>query len=213
MNNDNFISLDASVKNQKDIVNLVGEALQYQYLFDKRTSPWERASWSDDDLENFEIQANMIQRLYHIFYYDDEVSGRDFELAVRTVYKGRVVYVKMMAGCDFTGFDCHGGGEIYITCDAQIFLKSILKTTIDLNGIWKSMVADGLKVEEPSSFDLLPMREWNNVPMLKFLCHMKVYDERHKLRELAARVLPKMLSQSMEEFIKTRETKDHHESW
>nr|BDT62228.1 MAG: hypothetical protein [Penaeus semisulcatus majanivirus] len=213
MNSDDFISLDASVANRSDIVDLVGEALHFQYLFEKRTSPWERASWDDQDLEDFKIQADMIQRLYYIFHSDDGVSHRGFELAVRTVHKGKVVYASMTAGCDFTGFECQGDGEIYITCDAQIFLKSVLNTTIDLHGIWKSMVSDGLSVEEPSPFDLLPMWQWNNVPMLKFLCHMKVYDERDKLRELASLVLPKTLAQSVEDFLKTRETKDHHDEW
>lgn len=213
MNSDDFISLDASVADQSDIVKLVGEALQAQSLFEKRTSPWERASWDDQDLENFKIQADMIQRLYYIDHYDDGISVREFELAVKTVHKGKVVYASMTAGCDCTGFYCQGDGEIYVTRDAQIFLKSILRTDIDLHNIWKSMVADGLNVEEPSSFDLLPMRQWNNVPMLKFLCHMKVYDERDKLRELASLVLPKILAQSVEEFLKTRETKDHHDEW
>lgn len=211
LDNNNFLSLDASVANQDDIADLLGEALTYQYLFDKRASPWERASWDDHDLDSFRIQVDMIQRLYYISHYDDGVSGREYELVVRTVHKERAVYAKLTAGCDFTGFECQGGGEIYITYDAQIFLKSILSGDIDLHGIWKSMVADGLEVEEPSTFDLLPVRAWNTVPMLKFLCHMKVYDERDTLRQKAALTLPKTLAQSVEEFLKTRETRDHHD--
>lgn len=210
-NNNNFISLDASVTNPDGIADSLGEALAYQYLYEKRTSPWERASWDEDALDDFEIQVDMIDRLYHIHHYDDGVSGRDYELVVRTVHKEKVIYAKLTAGCDFTGFECQGGGEIYVTLDAQIFLKSVLTKDINLHGIWKSMVDDGLEVEEPSTFDLLPTRAWNNVPMLKFLCHMKVYDERDKLRERAALTLPKILAQSVDEFLKTRETRDHHD--
>ena len=69
---------------------------------------------------------------------------------------------------------------------------------------------DGLKVDEPTPFDLVPVRLWKSVPMLKCLCHQTVYNHQETLAHEAARNLPKTLADSIEEFIKTRTTRDHY---
>ncbi|KAG7168045.1 hypothetical protein Hamer_G018488 [Homarus americanus] len=179
-------------------------------MLDKRTSPWEMCEWRDGELEKFEINLEAVDRLYYTSHYDDDVSGQDFEFAGRMVYNGRLIYIKMSAGCDYTGFECQGGGEIYITFDAQIFLKSIITNKYKPHDIWVTMAKDGLQVEEPSSFDLLQMKEWKNVPTLKFLSHMTIYDYKDTLKHYPYH-LPGPVAASVEEFIRTRETRDHDE--
>ena len=74
------------------------------------------------------------------------------------------------------------------------------------------MVEDGLDVEEPSPFDLLPLREWNSVssvPTLKLLTHVAIYNEKEKLQDIASTALPRILSASVEDFLKARETREY----
>nr|BDT62727.1 MAG: hypothetical protein [Metapenaeus ensis nimavirus] len=209
-----FKSLIPSVRTWMDIEEMVGDALFYQYMFDKRTSPWEMAEWPDGQLEKFKVESEAVERLYYIYSYDDGVSGQEYSLVVRVIYRDKPVYAYLSASCDFTGFECEGGGEIYISLDAQIFLKSIINSDFNPHDIWASMVEDGLKVEEPSDFDLLPTRLLlHGVPKLMFLCHMKIYkDEKERLREAAARYLPKILADSVEDFIKERRVRDYYDS-
>lgn len=147
----NFKSVLPEVTCAEDMEDLIGTAICYQYMFEKRTSPWERCEWSEGELEAFEIDLEAVDRLYYIYHCDDGVSGRDFEFIGRMEYKHRYVYIKMSAGCDFTGFDCQGGGKIFLTFDARIFLKSAMEQHYQPHLIWESMVQDGLDVEEPSS--------------------------------------------------------------
>nr|XP_053646493.1 uncharacterized protein LOC128698324 [Cherax quadricarinatus] len=135
----------------QDIEDLIGTALIYQYMFTKSTSPWERSHWTDRELEGFEIDLEAVDRLYYVHHADDGVSGREFEFAGRMEYHNHPVYVKMSAGCDFTGFDCQGGGSIYISRDAQIFLEAILEDEYQPRSILQAMLQDGLQVHEPAA--------------------------------------------------------------
>nr|BDT62725.1 MAG: hypothetical protein [Metapenaeus ensis nimavirus] len=208
-----FKSLEPYIEMQEDIEEVVGYALFHQFMFNKRTSPREMAEWPDGQLENFEIKSKAVERLYYISHFDDGQSGLVFELVVRVIYRDKPVYASLVANCNYSGFDCYGEGEIYVGLDAQIFLKSIINKNSDPHDIWASMEEDGLKVEEPSEFDLLPTRMWRNVPRLMFLCHMKIVnDEKGKLRVAAAHYLPKILADSVEDFLKERETRDHRQS-
>lgn len=208
----NFRSIVQGVMCADDIFDLVGTALLYQNMFDKRTSPWEMSEWDEGELETFEVSAENIDRVYHIYHYDDGgLSGREFQLLARMDYKGRSVFVELLASCDSTGFDCQGGGEIYVSSDAQVYLTSIVGNNYDHQAIWGSMVDDGLQVEEPTEFDMQKHWERKNVPMLKLLCHETVYDEQEKLQHYDD-VLPHPLSNSIKEFVKVRGTKDHHDN-
>lgn len=64
--------------------------------------------------------------------------------------------------------------------------------------------------EQPSEYDLKPMRLWHSTPMLKFLCHMAVYNNKEYLKHYN-QVLPKSLVDCVDEFIKLRVTRDHHD--
>jgi len=198
-----FRSLDSTVYNADDIEELIGEALLYQHMFEKRTSPWEMQNWDYEELQEFTLKLKRVDRLYYIHHFDDQVSSRTFEMLVRMKYKKEKYFVHLSAGCDFTGFDCQGGGEIYITKSANIFLKSIVAETHNPSVIYRSLIEDGYKVEDPSNFDS------SHTPMLKFLTHQAVYDNQDHLSHYPE-VLPSLLTESVTDFIQVQETRYHH---
>nr|BDT62726.1 MAG: hypothetical protein [Metapenaeus ensis nimavirus] len=205
-----FKSLDPSMSTQEDIDILMGGVLTLQHMFAKRTSPWEMAEWPGHQLENFRIETKTVERLYHISHFDDGVSIESFKLVVRVLYRKKPVYAILMAVWDYMSGSV--GGKIYVSLNAQIFLKSILCSDSNPHDIWASMVEDGLKVEEPSDFDFLPVGRWRNVPRLTFLCHMNIVND-ERLREAAARDLPKILADSVEDFLREMGTRDHFKSF
>lgn len=208
----NFKSVDPNVPNADIMDDYVGGALQYQCMFDKRTTPWEKTLWDDTELENFKIDLEVVDRLYYIYQFDDGVNGREFQMTARMDYKGRKVYIELVAGCDYTGFDCQGGGVIFISLDANLFMKLILTEEYQSDLIYKSLAEDGIETEEQTEYDTCSRMRWTNAPMLKFLCHMSVYDNRKSL-EHYPRVLPKILKDSVRDFIKTRDAKKSYDDW
>ncbi|CAL4220396.1 unnamed protein product [Meganyctiphanes norvegica] len=204
-----FRSIVSTVHNAEDVEEQIGEALIYQHMFEKRTSPWEMQNWDYEELQQFVLKLKRVDRLYYINHFDDTVSSRTFEILLRMTYKKEKIFVHLSAGCGFTGFDSQGDGEIYITKSANIFLKSIVEASHDPLSIYNSLVEDGYKVEEPTQFDSAPQRLWNNAPMLKFLTHQSVHDNREDLSHYPE-VLPTLLSDSVTDFIQVQETRYHH---
>ncbi|XP_069957189.1 uncharacterized protein [Cherax quadricarinatus] len=117
-----FKSLDDEVSTVSDIYNMVGYALQHQYMFKRRTSPLEMDLWEEGELQNFEVDLKKVDRLYHI--YGRDCYGDNYELMVRMAYKDRPIFVEMMARCSNTDFECQGG-YIYISFSANIFVDTI----------------------------------------------------------------------------------------
>ena len=208
---DDFKSLDPRMEVPEDIWDVVGEALAWQELFIRKTSPWEMVEWEPGELESYKVDDNRVDRVYYIYEFDGfGVGHREYTLLGRMRYGSRMSYFALEASCDFTGFTCQGGGFIYVTFDPKIFLKSVVTPCQNPHKIWTFMLEDGLELDEPTPFDLLPVRLWKSVPMLKYLCHQTVYNHRDTLADEAARTLPRMLADSIEEFIRTRTTRDHY---
>ena len=84
-----FISLSPKVKNIKDVVKQIGEAIEYQNIFTKRTTPYEM-------IDNYSgkriIYIEKIDRLYYINYIK-HLKGEKFEMI-----------------CRIDNSDCGGGG-------------------------------------------------------------------------------------------------------
>ena len=78
-----FKSVDPKVYNADTIYDYVGYALMYQYMLEKRTTPWEKDLWDYDQLQNFTIELEQVDRLYYIYYTDDIIDGEQFKLAAR----------------------------------------------------------------------------------------------------------------------------------
>lgn len=206
-----FQSLVRDVQTADEMDVMIGLALSYQEMFDRRTSPWEMHMWDQDDLQNFKVDLEKVDRLYHIKFEDDELEQRNFELVVRLEHEPKTwIFVELVAGCDFTGFECRGGGEIYLSFDPKVFLKSVLNWDYNIQSIWRSMMDDGYQVGEPLEHELLPVCLWRSVPMLKFLCHMALYSH-HEQLNLDMLALPKSLVNSITEFNRMRETRHHHD--
>ena len=60
-----FKSLVPDIKTVDDIDYYVGYPLIYQYMFERKTSPWEMSTW-DDNLYSFEIDTDYVDRLYAV---------------------------------------------------------------------------------------------------------------------------------------------------
>ncbi|XP_042239460.1 uncharacterized protein LOC121877701 isoform X2 [Homarus americanus] len=143
----NLKSLVNGVQTAEEMENMIGTALSYQDMFDHRTSPWEMHKWEQEDLQKLKIDLEKVDRLYHIKFQDDEVEQRDYELVARVEFAPKTwMFIELVAGCDYTGFDCRGGGEIYVSFDAQVFLKSVLNRDYSIHRIWQSMVEDDYEV-------------------------------------------------------------------
>lgn len=208
-----FKSLVNHVQSREDISDDVGYALSNQYMFDRRTSPWELAEWDKDELQNFNIQVEKIDRLYSIKHEDDGISDRSYYLLARMEYKkDDFVFVELAASCDFTGFDCRGGGNIFVTKHVSLFTKVINLPPDVMTSIYQSLRDDGLSFEEQTEYDRTPSRLWHNPPMLKYLCHKIIYEEKEDLKHYG-QVLPKILKESVDDFIKTRDAIESYDNW
>ena len=64
----NFKSVHSEVKNADDMNGFVRDPLHYQSEFHRSTIPWEKTLWEEKELENFEIDLELIDRLYYIYY-------------------------------------------------------------------------------------------------------------------------------------------------
>lgn len=205
---EDFKSVDASIASAEDMAEQVGHALCYQYMFDRRTSPWEMEEFEDDDLQHFEVILEKVDRLYYINQLDDGVSNREYEILARMDHGRKKAYVSVIACCDFTGFDCQGGGYIFVSFNVNVFSKIMLERQHDHQAIYRSLAEDGLSVQEQSEYDRAPACRWESVPMLKYLCHVEISDSKNNLARVYKDYLPKMLIESVDEFIKLRETRE-----
>lgn len=127
----NFRSLVPDVTCAEDILARVGMALNTQHMLERKTSPWEAELWAEDELDSFYIDVESVDRLYHIHHDDfgeddDEASGDDFELVVRVEYKQHHLFVELRAGCRFTDSEYRGGGDIFVSFNANLFTKTIM---------------------------------------------------------------------------------------
>ena len=208
---DDFKSLDPRIKVAKDIWDVAGVALAWQELLPKKNPPWEMGEWEPGEFERYEVHANRIDRLYYIYGFDGfGVHNSCYTLLGRMRYGPRITYFTLEGNFKFTRSSRQGDGYIYVTFDPQIFLKSVVKPDQNPHKIWALMLEDELKVHEPSPFDLLPVSLWKTVPMLEYLCHQTICNHKDVLADEAAGTLPKLLADSVEEFIRTRSTREHY---
>lgn len=199
-----FKSCIQSINSQEDIDSALCLPLNYQYMFDKRTSPWEMKNWDQDDLNSFLIKPEKIDRLYHISANDEDPNFRTWELCCRMDYKGEKYFVEMYANCDYTGFDCQGGGHVCITKLADFFLNNMVTNDQNPDKIFNALLEDGYDVQEPDPLHKMHPKFWNNTPMLKYLCHNAIYENKDKLPHYKVN-LPQILANSVDEFIQVKD--------
>ena len=199
------------VPNTNVMDDYVGYPLLFQYMFDRRTTPWEKTLWNDEELENFNIDLEFIDRLYYINYVETVEEIQYFEMIARMNYKEKKVYVELLAACtvDF-GFDCQGEGTIFISEDASIFMQLVLKKRNKKNLIYQSLREDGIQVKEQIAHDLCTDFQGTKVLSLKLLCHLAVYKNKKKLGPNILQ-LPKILLDSVNDYIRIRDAKYAYE--
>ena len=198
------------VKTVDDIEELIGYALLYQYMFDRRTSPWE--IWEKDELDKFEIDLYKIDRLYSVIHNSyDEYRDGSFFLVARMIYKNMNVFVDFSASCDSSGFDCCGGGEIYVTTDVNLFYNAIAYKLNDNQegNILTSLLEDGYEITiQPEVTNRIS--SWHNPSKLVYLCHVFIRNNEERLAHYS-NVLPPSLVNSVKDFIKVKKAMDHYD--
>lgn len=182
-------------------------SLEYQYMFERKTSPWERSEWLDEDLHDFELELEEVDRLYYICKNNYDENDQFFHILARVCHGGSHLFVELSASCDYTGFECQGFGDIFVTKSANIFFQVILREDYDRDAIRASLLSDGYELDDlimPSRPSLL----MQSAPMLKFLCHVAINDHKDLLTPGYKEVLPPILRDSVDEFINVREAID-----
>lgn len=208
----NFKSLVKHVEVADDISEYVGIALHHQHSYSRRTTPWEMALWDQDELHAFTIDIIEIDRVYAISNSED-VSGNEFHLIARIEHKNQLLFVELTARCNYTGFDCYGGGMIFITTNPNLFAKVLsIQNQTESARIYKSLRDDGYYIEDPTEFDRITSNLWQNPPTLKYLCHLHIYDNRQIL-PFYKQILPQTLVESVNDFIQTQESIYDYDNW
>lgn len=109
---------------------LIIEALNHQRMFRRSTTPMEMKDWDYKKLQNFKIDTKNIDRCYYVEKCED-AGGREFTFLGRLKYKEEKypLFIELRASCDYTGFDCQGGGKIYLTRYAQLYYDVVSRNT------------------------------------------------------------------------------------
>ena len=229
----NFKTANPKISNVDAIYDYIGKAFSNQNRYIKTTTPWEEKHWNKRELQNFEINLDDIDRLYYIDYYSDYRMDYDlarYRLVVRIEYNGRGccsngsngtlnqnhqdhVYVELIAG-----YDNHYPPErkftraehvIFVSRDASLFMSLVLRNPKD--PIYEFLAEDGIIIDQQQKeYDVNSTFFWKNPPSLKYFCHSTVYVNKNLLNDYYQKVLPKMLSNSVEYFIRLREAKQYY---
>ena len=206
----NFKSFVPDVHNANAMNVYFWRAIYFQYEYEKRTSPWERKDWDEEELEDFEINLPDINRLYY-FRYDDSFK-QEYDIIFRMDYKGHHLYVHLSTHItEVPRYDCPGG--IYVSRDPNLFMKVIVLDMYNKNLIYQSLLAEGIHVEEPTEHFSVKRISWRNTPSLMFLCCQTVYDHKKFLEKCYPRVLPEMISECVTDFIRTKDAKHDYDAW
>lgn len=159
--------------------------------------------------------------LYHIYILSFFRTGLYidgyFRLMVRVIYKERRLFVQLEAT---THYGIVGSGQIFITSYVNTFFNVTLQdsyyrvaaTTYHhyKDQIFQSMVNDGYSISDytqylsPPPIITDPPRKWK---CLKSLCYMVVKKNKTHLRHYS-QMLPKILKESVDEFIQIHEAVD-----
>lgn len=172
-----FHSIVDGIDDANSVNRILGEAIQYQYMFETRTFHSESHDFLEDDLQSFAIDINKINRLYYILHFDDSVSCRKYELLARMEYNLENVFVKLSAGYEFTRFGCLGGGVIYVTKNPNVFFNCIVEEENNRMKIRQSLIEDGYCVSEPNSLQVLDEDKFRFTELLAMKCSGSVQAE------------------------------------
>ena len=197
----NFKSEVLDIHSRIDIEDILFLPLIYQNLFDKKTSPEERKEWNEENLKSFSIDVNKIDHLYHLVLSEAVPNYRKWELSCRMKHDRQDYFVVMNAECVFSdGPDGQGYGCISFTKLPRFFMNYMVTLDQGLEKIYQALKNDKYEVELPDCQHHGDTKDWKNAPMLIYLCHLSIYNNKEMLIHFK-RILPKLLANSVEEFI------------
>ena len=200
-----FKTLMPHVTSAADLQKCMLPSLLHQSLFERRTTPFECNEWDYKELQEFEINTEIVDRIYYI----NASTGYCYQMITRMDYNFTPLYVEIVAICCCIGFRCHGAGFIFVSRDANLFMKLVLSPLLERTKarIYKSLAEDSISMEmeeEEDKYSTYSREIRKTLPTLKYLCHEAVYLNREILRRYSS-VLPKILIKSVDEFIKTND--------
>ena len=125
-----FQSKVSDIQSAEDIDNKINYALDYQFMFERTTTLWEMLTWNYEKLQEITINVEEIDRLYHIFCYEDDCKS-EFSLIARMSYKNdEFLYVYLEASCAFYGFENYGSGTILVSKYPEFFVNNLSHTDV-----------------------------------------------------------------------------------
>ena len=215
-----FKSADKRIRDANGINECLFNALYYQNEYDLRmTTPGEKHLWDKDELQKFEINLELIDRLYFI-YSRDMVNDKIYEMICRMHYKGKPLYIEFHAYHHMkfnplyqpNHFRCRCNncknircGKIFISRDVKLFMRLVLKTHYDNEIlIYNSLKEDGIEIEDQWQYNdywrYFPFKE-KKIPTLEYICHEFICKNKQKLESQFVQ-LPKIIANSVEDFIR-----------
>ena len=210
-----FKSYFPDINTREEMIEKIGDALIHQQAFDKRTSPWETNDWSHTELKDFQINVECIDRLYHLSTETGIITDFDWDLYCRIDHHGTKYFTHMHASCDYyphctsipphcSGFYVLDVGRITITKLPDFFLNNIISNHQNLDQIYLALLDDNYAIDKPNPLLEWYPKRWKNTPMLKYLCHMTIFENRKMLINFKDH-LPKPLANGVYDFIKVQE--------
>ena len=199
-----FKSLVPEVSSNENIDDLIGYALAYQKYFERDVSPYDEETFENDDVCNFVIESEKIDRVYYIFSYERDYEY-GYELYCRMLYRNIPYYVSMSAYCEACGWDCRycGRGLITFTKFPDVFFNHVICRDLDsdiIDKIYTFMQEDGCKILKQDPLYYIHPKARRDVSSLKLLCHESIYSNKDILCHYKSE-LPQVLIRSVNEYI------------
>ena len=121
----NFQSLEPCIKNAQDINNNINQALNYQSIYSRTTTPQEIQTWDYEELQRITIDVEKIDRFYYMeFYYHSKTT--EYEIIIRMIYKdNQYVFIKLYTNFDWTNNKPIGIGEIFVSRCPKLFVTKV----------------------------------------------------------------------------------------
>ena len=179
----------------------------------KKTTPLEMNNWKSEELQSFRINLRNIDRLYHTsdsLYLNTDMW--EYIIRIQPDDGGNPIYIQVMAErryCMSNGENgkIKGGGFIYLSRDASMFMNVVLRSDINKIPIYQSLREDGIQYEDQTEFDDEKGNSRKRVPSLVFICHEFFNENRYQLQSQTPQI-PHIMIKSLNDFIHLRDAKE-----
>ena len=205
----NFKSANPKITKASTLNIKLGDIWQYQYLFDRYTTPHEIKQWDKQELSSFKIEYSQIDRLYIFMcsgWSDDSIY---YDVMFRMKYKDESdIYVHLIAECTLIDDDDNESicGSFYISRDVKIFMGILLNEYENLDNVYKLLEYDDIYIKTYIKNN--KRYEIKKCALkLKTICYESIYDNLHKLK-FQITDIPRNLFKIIDHMIKFREARD-----